>query len=146
MANRQLTSKDFYSTPSQTGTVIAITIIIVVIVLLLLYLGIFVISKAPKACTAPPAVPTGVEAGFVNDATFRVLWPSVADTSKYTVYVGQTNTFTRVNAINITTTNRTYADIKGLLAGRTYYIMVSSSNNCGESANSAKISFVFVQA
>lgn len=145
MSETSVTSMDFYSIRSRGFITLMITITLVVVVLLLIYLAIYALSKVPKSCTTAPNAPIGVEAGYVNAVTFRVLWRRVADVNKYTVYVGQTSSFSRPQSINITTTNKTYADIKGLELGRTYYIMVSSSNNCGESPNSDKITFIFVQ-
>ena len=145
MSDYGLTSMDFYSTRSRGFITVVATITLLIIVLMLIYVGLYAISQIPKACTTAPSPPTNLQAGYMNAGSFRVLWTAVADVKSYTVYVGQTAAFSRTQSINITTTNRTYADIKGLETGRTYYIMVTASNNCGESANSSKITFVYVQ-
>ena len=136
---------DFVSVKSNSFGIAILTITMIVVLLLVLYIGILLISKVQKSCTSAPNPPTNVEAGYVNTGDFRVQWTSIPDANKYTVYVGQNQTFTRVQSINVTTTNLSQADIKGLQVGRTYYIVVTATNNCGESQNSSEISFVFVQ-
>lgn len=140
-----LTSMDFVSVRSNSFGTAILTITMIVVLLLVLYIGIYLISKVQKSCTGAPNPPTNVEAGYVNTGDFRVQWTSVPDVDKYTIYVGQNQSFTRVQSINVTTTTLSQADVKGLQVGRTYYIVVTASNSCGESQNSAEISFVFVQ-
>jgi len=144
MEGETLTSLDFYTVKSQTFITILLTITMVVVVLLLLYLGIYILGSRVKACTDAPSSPQNVKAGFVSDLTFRVFWDRIPDVTNYTVYVGQTPIFTRVQSINVTTSTKPSADINGLEKGRTYYIFVSATNACGESVDSARITYIFI--
>lgn len=143
-----LTSMDFYYQKSRGFLITIIVITMIVVVILVLYLGIYLISRVPKACSQAPPPPQNVGAGYIDDNSFRVQWSSVSTADRYIVYVGQNQTFTRAQSINTTSTSRsqTEVDIQGLEPGRTYYILVSAVNTCGESEVSDRITFVYVQS
>lgn len=144
--DQYLTSLDFFKQRNRTAGTVILAILIIVVVILIIYLAIYFMSKIPKKCSDSPSGPTNVQAAYINDGTFQVRWDPVPDVDKYTVYIGQTFDFTRVQSISVTTSTRARADIKGLELARTYYILVSASNNCGESVNSERITFIFVPA
>jgi len=128
--------------PAQTGKTIFLTVLLVTALILIIIIVIILASRIKKQCTGSPAVPSGVEAGYVDRSKFRVRWNQSITADTYTVYVGLTPNFSRVQSVKTVTTKRMYADVEGLSRNRTYYIFVSASNSCGESANSPTITFV----
>lgn len=137
-------STHFYDVRERTFGRNLLIILLVVLVLVVIYLAILLISRIPKKCNGPPAAPTNVRAGYVSSTAFRVLWNPVPDVERYTVYVGQTQGFSRVNAIKIVTTGTPSADATDLTLYRTYYIRVSATNNCAESVDSVEVSYLYV--
>lgn len=140
-----LRSTDFFYQRSRTPAIIILAVVCVIVVILIIYLLIYLFSLIPRKCTSSPTIPKNVEAGFINSKTFRVQWTAVPNASSYTVYIGQTEDFNRVNAINIVSSPISRVDVTGLPSGKFYYIFVTAVNACGESANSETIIYAFVQ-
>lgn len=139
-----LSSHDFFTVNTHSFALIILVVIVVIIILLLIYLAILLLSMYVKPCSAAPSAPTNVQAGFVDTNNFSVFWNAVTGANSYTVYVGQTQTFTSSQSIKVITTNTTQATVSGLIAGRTYYIYVTATNACGTSTASSEIQFTFV--
>lgn len=144
MSTQPTSSLDFYSMPSQTSKTVLLAIVMIIALILIIALVLILASRIKKPCTGAPSPPTNIEAGFVDSKTFRVRWTPVKDVSDYTVYVGQTVDFTRAQSVKSVKTNKSSADITGLDANKIYYIFVTATNACGESAESDRIIFIFI--
>ena len=140
-----LTSRDFYSTPKQTGLTIAWTIFLIVIIVAIFIIIIRLVSNfsGTGECATPPISPSNITVQIVTGTRFDVSWSSVQDATSYTIYVGQSPGFTRTQSINVTNAVETTAQIIGLDLNESYFIKVSSVNACGESENFAEIAFDF---
>jgi len=137
-------STHFYNVQERNGGTIILIVLLVVLVLIVIYLAILLISRIPKKCTTSSIAPKNPRAGYVSSTAFRVFWDLVPDVNSYTVYVGQTQEFSRVQAVKIVTTHSSNVDVVNLTLYRTYYIRVSATNSCGESVDSTEITYVYV--
>lgn len=144
MSNLPKSSVEFYTVPSQTSKTILLTVLLVVALLLILAVIIILASRYKKPCSGAPPNPINVEAGYIDNTQFRVKWQPQKDISEYTVYVGVTADFTRVQSIKTVKTNRSAANVTGLDRNKTYYIFVTATNACGESSNSDTIVFIYI--
>lgn len=146
LTRRQYPSVAFYEAPpvKQTSTVIMaiIFIVLTIAVVIVIYL---LWRNRKKSCVRAPETPSDVSAGFLSVTQFMVQWKGVDAAESYTVYVGQNSGFLRARSVNVTTTTRTRATITGLTLNRTYYIVVTATNSCGESLGSDEITFVYVE-
>jgi hypothetical protein len=146
MNDDTLTSRDFYYVKERKASTVILTILMIVIVLLILYIIIVLASKVQRPCSGSPVAPTNPQAGYVNTTSFRVSWNPILTADSYVVYVGQTSGFARTQAVNVTASKRSYANVVGLPTSATYYIYVTAKNACGESPNSQQITFVDIQS
>jgi len=138
-------STAFHINRSKSGRTTILTVVLVVLVILAVYAVVYAFAGYRKPCSQSPTTPTKVQAGYLNKGSFRLTWIKIPDVPNYVVYIGESASFTRQKSINVTTVASNQADIKGLATGRTYYILVSAKNSCGESANSEVIAFNYVE-
>jgi len=105
-------------------------IIIIILIVALLYRPSAASSASVTACpTMTP--PTGVTAISVNTTNIQVAWTAVPNANKYTVYVGTVPQFGPANALESFVATNTSYTVTDLISGRTYYIIVSATNVCG---------------
>lgn len=85
-----------------------------------------------------PAAPTAVTAvGGANQATIN--WPAVSGAASYNLYWSATNGVTKTSGTKVAGVSSPYV-MTGLSAGTTYYFIVTSANNVGESVASTQTS------
>lgn len=112
------------------AVVILFVMIVIILVIAFLYKPGAASAASVRACpTMTP--PTGVTAISVNITNIHVTWTAVPNAVKYTVYVGTVSQFGRANALESFVTINTSYTVTGLILGRTYYIIVSATNICG---------------
>lgn len=84
-----------------------------------------------------PAAPTGVTAtGGTNQVTLT--WGPVNGATSYNVYYATTGGVTKLNGTRITSAT-TPAVLNGLVAGSTYYCIITAVNSAGEGAASVQV-------
>ena len=109
-------------------------VLFVIIAIILVIIAIILIRRSSTSqeqldCQelAPPTNIVAVPQGFT---TIDVSFTRNQTATAYRVYIGVVPNFNRNNALNSILTNQTQINIENLIAGRTYYIRVSSINNC----------------
>lgn len=99
--------------------------------------GIFDGGSLPPTTTVP-AAPTGLTAvGSTERVTLS--WTSVSNATSYNVYYAETTGVTTANGTKIASVSTPYVQ-SGLIAGSTYFYVVTAVNSSGESAASAQVS------
>jgi hypothetical protein len=145
LRSRRYPSTAFYDHPRPNYRLTIGLAIVFIIVIILIFIVIMLLWRnRRKACTTVPAAPSDVSAGAISNTQFIVQWKPISAADTYRVYVGQSTGFLRSRAVNITTTKNTRATITGLTLNRTYYIIVTANNQCGESDGSAEITFQYL--
>lgn len=143
--SRQYPSTAFYEHPQPNNrSTITLAIVFIILTIIIFIVVLLLWRNRRKSCTTVPSPPTDVSAGAISDTQFIVQWKAVADADTYRVYVGQTSGSLRSRSVNITTVKNTRATITGLTINRTYYIVVTANNQCGESDGSAEITFQYL--
>ncbi len=99
-------------------------------------------AQVSAATTAPvvtiPTAPTGITAtGGANQV--NISWPAVAGATAYNIYYATTSGVTKTSGAKIVNASRPYVQT-GLVAGTTYFYIVTAVNSAGESAASAQAS------
>ncbi len=146
LERRRYPSTAFYNvTPPRHGLTIALSVIFIILTIVVVVAIYLLLRSRRRACTTIPAAPSDVSAGYLSSTQFIVQWRTVPEAESYTVYVGPVTRFAINNAVNITTTRNTRATITALTINRTYYIVVTATNACGESAPTPEITFVYLE-
>lgn len=95
------------------------------------------VSAMPNSAPAIPSAPIGVSAvGGANQVT--ISWATVSGLT-YNIYWSTTSGVTPATGARITSATSPYVQ-SGLIAGTTYYYVVTAVNSAGESAPSAQVS------
>jgi len=89
----------------------------------------------------PPAVPAAPAGLTATGGTGQVslAWTAVSNATSYNVYYATASGVTTANGTKIAATSNSYVQT-GLLAGTTYYYIVTALNSAGESVASAQVS------
>lgn len=120
--------------------IVLVVIIIILIVIVILVLVLFIFKQNGTSntsgtgngvCTSLPQ-PANVKAISLNVTQVQVNWSLVPGASRYRVYVGTVPQFSIANSIQSVLTTSTSTVIKGLVLGRTYYILVVALNACNQ--------------
>ena len=96
------------------------------------------VTATPLAAVSIPAAPSGVTAtGGAGQVT--ISWQAVAGATSYNLYYRTTTGVTTANGTRIANVTSPYAHAS-LVAGTTYFYVVTAVNGAGESVASAQVS------
>ncbi|MDO8461560.1 MAG: beta-propeller fold lactonase family protein [Deltaproteobacteria bacterium] len=89
--------------------------------------------------TSVPAAPTGLTAS-ASTTSIALSWTAVDGATSYTLYYGTTTGVTVDNGSSISALTSTSYQHENLTTGKTYYYIVTASNDAGESTPSSELS------
>ena len=138
-------SARFQKRPRTRVAPLVVTVIVLIVTLLLIYLLIVWLESRTVDCSGPPEQPQNVIAGYIDRRTFGIAWDKPANADSYIVRIGELRNFGPDEAIIQIETKDRAVNVANLQLSRTYYIVVTAVNKCGNSPDSLSITYVFVE-
>jgi hypothetical protein len=122
--------------PQTIRTVVAVTAIFIIVLLVILVILTFILARRARLATnsnpcGTPAPPINVTTSTINLGVIQVNWAAVPNAVRYRVYLGSISGFTQANPLDTFNTTQTNFSITRQTLNRTYFVRVSSINQCG---------------
>jgi hypothetical protein len=122
--------------PQTIRTLVIVTSIFIIVLLIIVVILTFILARKARLATnsnpcGTPSPPINVTLSTVNLGTIQVNWSATPNAVRYHVYLGAISGFTQANPLDTFNTTQTNFTITRQTLNRTYFIRVSSINQCG---------------